>query len=183
MKRLNGPFKTVAACALAAASVLAHGAEAGDSADELLGNATLALKRIDAGDYTALWQQTAPFVRGFYTPDRFASGLTQARKSVGAVSQRGWASVTRLTYTKVKDVPEQLPDFAGYHNPPLCSASAFAFQLGRFELLLLDGDLLFRSCNIALLPPKFRTQLVARCTKLISPGVKLADLLRFRLLK
>ena len=108
MKRLDGALKIVAAGALAAACVLAHGAEAGDSADELLGNATLALKRIDAGDYTALWQQTAPFVRGFYTADRFASGLTQARKSVGAVSQRGWASVTRLTYTKVKDVPDGL---------------------------------------------------------------------------
>jgi len=108
MKRFNGAFKIVAACALAAASVLAHGAEAGDSADELLGNATLVLKRIDAGDYNALWQQTAPFVRGAFTPDRFASGLMQARKAVGAVAQRGWASVTRLTYTKVKDVPDGL---------------------------------------------------------------------------
>jgi hypothetical protein len=133
MKRFNGAFKMAAACALAAASVLAHGAEAGDSADELLGNAALALKRIDAGDYTALWQQTAPFVRGFYTPDRFASGLTQARKSVGTVSQRGWASVTRLTYTKVKDVPDGLyanVDYATRLTDGRVVYEKVSFQLG-----------------------------------------------------
>ena len=133
MKRLDGALKIVAAGALAAACVLAHGTEAGDSADELLGNATLALKRIDAGDYTALWQQTAPFVRGFYTADRFASGLTQARKSVGAVSQRGWASVTRLTYTKVKDVPDGLyanVDYATRLTDGRIVYEKVSFQLG-----------------------------------------------------
>ena len=128
MKRFNGAFKMAAACALAAASVLAHGAEAGDSADELLGNAAL-----DAGDYTALWQQTALFVRGFYTPDGFASGLTQARKSVGAVTQRGWASITRLTYTKVKDVPDGLyanVDYATRLTDGRIVYEKVSFQLG-----------------------------------------------------
>lgn len=133
MNRFNGALKMVAACALAAASVLAHGVEAGDSADELLGNATLALKRIDAGDYTTLWQQTAPFVRGIYTADRFAAGLVQARKSVGTVSQRGWASVTRLTYTKVKDVPDGLyanVDYATRLTDGRVIYEKVSFQLG-----------------------------------------------------
>lgn len=133
MNRFNGALKMIAACALAAASVLAHGAEAGDSADELLGNATLALKRIDAGDYTTLWQQTAPFVRGIYTADRFAAGLVQARKSVGTVSQRGWASVTRLTYTKVKDVPDGLyanVDYATRLTDGRVIYEKVSFQLG-----------------------------------------------------
>lgn len=133
MKRMNGALKIVAACALAAASVLAHGAQAGDSADELLGNAALALKRIDAGDHAALWQQTAPFVRGAYTPERFASGLTQARKSVGTVSQRGWASVTRLTYTHVKDVPDGLyanVDYATQLADGRVVYEKLSFQLG-----------------------------------------------------
>ncbi|MET3445495.1 DUF4019 domain-containing protein [Ralstonia sp. 1138] len=133
MNRFNGALKMIAACALATASVLAHGAEAGDSADELLGNATLALKRIDAGDYTTLWQQTAPFVRGIYTADRFAAGLVQARKSVGTVSQRGWASVTRLTYTKVKDVPDGLyanVDYATRLTDGRVIYEKVSFQLG-----------------------------------------------------
>lgn len=111
MKRSHGAHKLVAACALAAASALAHAAPAapaGESADELLTSAAQVLKRIDAGDYTALWQQTAPFVRSLYTADRFANGIAQARKSVGSVNQRGWASITRLTYTQVKDVPDGL---------------------------------------------------------------------------
>ncbi len=133
MKRMNGAFKIVAACALAAASVLAQAAEAGDSADELLGNAALVLKRIDAGDYTALWQQAAPFVRGVYTPERFASGLTQARKAVGTVSQRGWASVTRLTYTGVKDIPDGLyanVDYASRLADGRVVYEKVSFQLG-----------------------------------------------------
>lgn len=133
MNRFNGALKMIAACALAAASVLAHGAEAGNSADELLGSAALALKRIDAGDYTTLWQQTAPFVRGIYTADRFAAGLVQARKSVGTVSQRGWASVTRLTYTKVKDVPDGLyanVDYATRLTDGRVIYEKVSFQLG-----------------------------------------------------
>ena len=133
MKRVNGAFKVAVVCSLAAASVLAQGAQAGDSADELVGNAALVLKKIDAGDYTALWQQTAPFVRGFYTPERFASGLTQARKSVGTVSQRGWASVTRLTYTHVKDIPDGLyanVDYASQLADGRVVYEKVSFQLG-----------------------------------------------------
>lgn len=133
MKRVNGANKWVAACALAAASTLAQAAPAGESADELLTSAAQVLKRIDAGDYATLWQQTAPFVRSLYTADRFANGIAQARKSVGPVNHRGWASVTRLTYSQAKDVPDGLYANVDYATRVADGRTVYekvSFQLG-----------------------------------------------------
>lgn len=108
MKGIARTTRLAGACALAMLSLLAHGAQAGASADELLGDAQRVLQQIDTGEYAALWQATAPFVRAKFAADAFEKELAQSRKAVGAVDHRGWASVTRLTYSHNPVVPDGL---------------------------------------------------------------------------
>lgn len=122
-----------AACALATGCALAHGAQAGTSADELLGDAQRVLQQIDAGQYATVWQDTAPFVRAKYSTDAFQQGLAQSRKGVGSIDHRGWASVTRLTYTHDKVVPDGLyanVDYATWLTDGRIVYEKVSFQLG-----------------------------------------------------
>ncbi|PMS35754.1 uncharacterized protein DUF4019 [Trinickia symbiotica] len=133
MKGITGLSRVAGACLLAALSTLAHGAEAGTSADELLGDAAFVLKQIDSGQYAAVWQETASFVRAKYTADSFESGLSQLRKQVGAVDHRGWASVTRLTYSHDKAIPDGLyanVDYATWLTDGRVVYEKLSFQLG-----------------------------------------------------
>lgn len=133
MKGITGVTSFVGVCVFAALSTLAHGAEAGTSADELLGDAALVLQQVDAGQYATVWQETAAFVRAKYTADGFAKRLSQARKSVGAVDHRGWASVTRLTYSHDKAVPDGLyanVDYATWLTDGRIVYEKVSFQLG-----------------------------------------------------
>jgi hypothetical protein len=121
------------ACMLAVFSTLCQGAESGASADELLHDATLVLQQVDTGQYAAVWQETAPFVRATYTADAFAKGLSQLRKSVGTVEHRGWASVTRLTYAHDKAVPDGLyanVDYVTWRTDGRVVYEKVSFQLG-----------------------------------------------------
>ncbi|CAB3705312.1 DUF4019 domain-containing protein [Paraburkholderia rhynchosiae] len=106
MKSISSVYRLAATCMFTAFSILAHAAPAGASPDQLLQEATLVLQQIDASQYTALWQETVPFVRSAYTADSFAKGLTQSRQSLGTIDHRSWASITRLTYLHDKSVPD-----------------------------------------------------------------------------
>ena len=132
MKATIRAYKLAATCALATLSMLAHGAPAGASADELLGDAQLVLQQIDAGQYTVLWQETAPFVRTKFTADSFEKGLVQSRKAVGAVAHRGWASVTRLTYSHNAVVPDGL--YANVDYATTLTDGRVAYEKVSFQL-------------------------------------------------
>jgi hypothetical protein len=108
MVQLKRPmaFKQLAAvCVMASSATLAFAAP-GNSADELLKDASQILQQLDASHYGALWQDAAPFVKSSLSQDQFASQMQQARKSVGAVASRNWGSVTRLTYSGAKGIPD-----------------------------------------------------------------------------
>jgi hypothetical protein len=110
---MTRPIKTphlirfAAACALAACYTLAV-AEPGTSADELLGDATSVLQQVDSEQYAEVWQSLAPFVQARASQAQFVDSIRQSRQALGAVSKRGWASVTRIRYTHVTGVPDGL---------------------------------------------------------------------------
>lgn len=133
MKGIAGRYRVAAACVLAGVSMLAHGAQAGTSADELLDDAQRVLQQIDAGQYATVWQQTAPFVRAKYAADAFERGLSQSRNALGTVDHRGWASVTRLTYSHNQAVPDGLyanVDYATWLADGRVVYEKVSFQLG-----------------------------------------------------
>ena len=133
MKGIAGGYRLAGACTLALASMLAHGAQAGTSADELLGDAQRVLQQIDTGQYAVVWQETAPFVRAKYASDAFQQGLQQSRKALGTVDHRGWASVTRLTYSHNPVVPDGLyanVDYATWLADGRVIYEKVSFQLG-----------------------------------------------------
>ncbi len=133
MKGFTRGSKLGVACMLTMMSVLAHGAEAGASADELLGDAQRVLQQIDAGQYATVWQEAAPFVRAKYAENGFESGLSQLRQMVGTVSRRGWASVTRLAYSHDKVVPDGLyanVDYTTWRADGRIVYERVSFQLG-----------------------------------------------------
>ena len=133
MKGTAAGFKLAAACAAAALCAGAHGAQAGPPADELLGNPHLVFAQLDAGQVAAIWQETAPFVRAKYAADGFESGLVQSRKALGTVDHRGWAAITRLTYSHDKVVPDGLyanVDYATWLADGRIVYEKVSFQLG-----------------------------------------------------
>ncbi|OLL30609.1 hypothetical protein BTH42_15710 [Burkholderia sp. SRS-W-2-2016] len=123
------------AAALAACCTLAAAAEPGASADELLGDANRALQQIDAGQYDALWQSAAPFMREKMNEQQFAGSMRQARQTVGAVSKRGWAAVTRIRYTQVNGVPDGL-----YANVDFATTLADGHTLFEMVSFQLEND-------------------------------------------
>lgn len=133
MKGIAGGCRLAVACALAFMSTLAGAAQSGTSADELLGDAQRVLQQIDAGQYASVWQETAPFVRAKYVADAFQQGLSQSRKALGSVDHRGWASVTRLTYSHNQVVPDGLyanVDYATWLTDGRVVYEKVSFQLG-----------------------------------------------------
>jgi urease gamma subunit len=133
MKGFARGCKLAGVCAVATMSLLAHGAEAGASADELIADAQHVLAQIDAGQFAAVWQEAAPFVKAKYPEGGFESGLSQLRQSVGTVSRRGWASVTRLTYSHNKVVPDGLyanVDYTTWRSDGRVVYEKVSFQLG-----------------------------------------------------
>jgi hypothetical protein len=132
MKGFTRGCKRAGACVLAMTSVLAHGAQAGASADELLGDAQHVLVQIDAGQYSAVWQETAPFVKAKYAEGGFESGLSKLRQAVGSISRRGWSSVTRLTYAHDKVVPDGL--YANVDYTTWCADGRVVYEKLSFQL-------------------------------------------------
>ncbi|PMS15038.1 hypothetical protein C0Z18_28850 [Trinickia dabaoshanensis] len=152
MKCFARGYKLAGACTLAMVSMLAHGAEAGASADELLGDAQRLIQQIDAGRYSAVWQETAPFVKAKYAENGFESGLSQLRQVVGTVSHRGWSSVTRLTYSHDKVVPDGLyanVDYTTWRTDGQVIYEKLSFQLGNDGRWYFTGYAPRASQNVA----------------------------------
>ncbi|MCC8397591.1 DUF4019 domain-containing protein [Paraburkholderia sp. MMS20-SJTR3] len=133
--RKASALRAFAAAALAACCTLTAAAEPGASADELLGDANRVLQQLDAGQYNALWQDAAPFMREKMSAQQFAGSLRQARQTVGAVSERGWAAVTRIRYTQVTGVPDGL-----YANVDFATTLADGHTLFEMVSFQLESD-------------------------------------------
>jgi hypothetical protein len=119
------------ACVTACGSTLAF-AEQGASADELLNDANQVLQQLDTNRYAALWQDAAPFVKASMPQERFTSQMQQARQSVGAVTRRGWASVTRIQYNGVKGYPDGL--YANVDFATTLASGRTMFEMLSFRL-------------------------------------------------
>ena len=100
--------KWLIGCAVASIAIGAHAQSAGESADTLLRDSDAVFKQLDAGQYDAVWTDAAPFVKARIKQDQFAADMPRARQSVGAVSHRGWAQVTRIRYTNTSTTPDGL---------------------------------------------------------------------------
>ena len=143
--------KVAVTCALAACCTLAV-AEPGTSADELLGDAGRVLQQLDFDHYDGLWQNAAPFIREKMTQDQFVNSMRRARQALGPVSSRGWASVTRIRYTKANGVPDGLyanVDFATTLTGGSTLYEMLSFQLESDDQWRLTGYLPRQSQNAA----------------------------------
>lgn len=107
-------------------------AQQGTSADELLNDANQVLQQLDANHYAALWQDAAPFIKASMPQERFASQMQQARQSVGAVTRRGWASVTRIQYSGAKGIPDGL--YANVDFATTLASGRTMFEMLSFRL-------------------------------------------------
>jgi uncharacterized protein DUF4019 len=138
-------FAVATGCTLAVA-------EPGTSADELLGDATQVLQQIDADHYDAVWQNAAPFIHEKMSQDQFVDHIRVGRHSFGAVSNRGWASVTRIRYTKVSGIPDGLyanVDFSTTLTDGRTLFEMLSFQLESDGQWRLTGYVPRQSQNVA----------------------------------
>ncbi|WP_325095329.1 DUF4019 domain-containing protein [Burkholderia contaminans] len=100
--------KWLIGCAVASIAIGAHAQSAGESADALLRDSDAVFRQLDSGLYGAVWTDAAPFLKARIKQDQFTAQMQQARQSVGAVSHRGWAQVTRIRYTNITGTPDGL---------------------------------------------------------------------------
>lgn len=117
---------------LAATATLGHAQQPGTSADELLGDADRIVQQLDAGRVDDVWNDVAPFVKSKVTQQQFVSETLQARKSLGTVTQRGWAAVTRIQFTNSKAVPDGL--YANVDYASTLASGKVAFEKLSFRL-------------------------------------------------
>jgi hypothetical protein len=123
------------ACVLGSFAVAAM-ADPGTSADELLADAGHVLQQFDAGRYADAWQDVAPYARSRLTQDEFVTSTSLARHAVGAVSSRGWASITRIRYAQAAKLPDGL--YANVDFATTLVGGGTMFELLSFRLEL-DG--------------------------------------------
>ncbi|WP_217590205.1 DUF4019 domain-containing protein [Burkholderia sp. GbtcB21] len=132
--------KWMIGCAVASIAIGAHAQSAGESADSLLRDSDAVFKQLDAGQYGAVWSDAAAFVKARIKQDQFAADMQQARQSVGAVSHRGWAQITRIRYTNASTTPDGLYANVDYATTLTNGATVFeklSFRLdddGRWHL-------------------------------------------------
>ncbi|MGT0195811.1 DUF4019 domain-containing protein [Burkholderia pyrrocinia] len=132
--------KWMIGCAVASIAIGAHAQSAGESADSLLRDSDAVFKQLDAGQYGAVWNDAAAFVKARIKQDQFAADMQQARQSVGAVSHRGWAQITRIRYTNASTTPDGLYANVDYATTLTNGATVFeklSFRLdddGRWHL-------------------------------------------------
>lgn len=120
------------AVALLTSIATAAMAAPGNSADELLHDADTALQQIDAGQYGALWDNAAPFIKAKFNRQQFTAQTQQAHQTVGAVYSRGWSSVVRLQYANDRDVPDGL--YANVDYTSHLAGGQTVFELVSFRL-------------------------------------------------
>ncbi|WP_323122694.1 DUF4019 domain-containing protein [Burkholderia alba] len=116
---------------VAAAATLAH-AQSGTSADELIGDADRIVQQLDAGRFGDVWNGVSPFVKSKVTQQQFVTETQQARQSLGAVTQRGWAAVTRIQFSNSKTVPDGL--YANVDYATTLSTGKIAYEKLSFRL-------------------------------------------------
>jgi len=80
----------------------------GTSGDELLRDADQVFQQLDQGLYGDLWENSAPFVHGKLSKEKFVNDTQQVRQSLGVVTKRGWASIVRTRITNATNVPDGL---------------------------------------------------------------------------
>jgi hypothetical protein len=131
LKNFIALVKLAAVCALATSATLAVAGQ-GTSADELLGDADRVFQQFDSGRYVEAWQDAAPFVKAKMPQDQFASTMSQSRRMLGAVTRRGWSSVTRIQYVGVAGVPDGL--YANVDSTSTLADGRTAFELVSFQL-------------------------------------------------
>jgi hypothetical protein len=106
LKRLT--VQIAASVTLVSAAMLgaAHAAaQPGDSADELVRDATSTLQLIDDAHFDIVWDGAAPFVKAKIEKGRFVTDTQRVRQLLGTVTKRGWTSVTRVQFTGDQNVP------------------------------------------------------------------------------
>ncbi|WP_175750136.1 DUF4019 domain-containing protein [Burkholderia pyrrocinia] len=124
--------KWMIGCAVASIAIGAHAQSAGESADSLLRDSDAVFKQLDAGQYGAVWSDAAAFVKARIKQDQFAADMQQARQSVGAVSHRGWAQITRIRYTNASTTPDGL--YANVDYATTLTNGATVFEKLSFRL-------------------------------------------------
>ncbi|HEF5874151.1 TPA: DUF4019 domain-containing protein [Burkholderia cenocepacia] len=124
--------KWLIGCAAASLAIGAHAQAAGESADTLLRDSDAVFKQLDAGQYGAVWADAAPFVKARIKQDQFAAQMQQARQSIGAVSHRGWAQITRIRYTNSSSMPDGL--YANVDYATTLASGATAYEKLSFRL-------------------------------------------------
>ncbi|HDR9512157.1 hypothetical protein C5615_38130 [Burkholderia cepacia] len=120
---------------IATIALTAHAQSPGDSADELLQDANVVLRQLDAGQFDDVWTNAAGFVKTRVKQDQFATNLRRARQAFGTVDHRGWAQVTRIRYTNVANVPDGL--YANVDCATTLTTGARFYEKLSFRL---DGD-------------------------------------------
>lgn len=70
------------------------------SADQLIAAGLGVLAQIDADRVDDVWEGAAPFVKARIPRAELGNSLRDARKSVGTIAQRTWASVSRVRYAQ-----------------------------------------------------------------------------------
>jgi hypothetical protein len=132
LKHIIAILKLAAVCVLAVSATLAVAAQ-GSSADELLGDADRVLQQFDSNRYADAWQNAAPFVKAKISQDEFVRTMSQARQTLGAITRRGWSSITRIQYIGASGFPDGLYANVDYASTLASGRTVFemlSFQLG-----------------------------------------------------
>ncbi|RQS20927.1 DUF4019 domain-containing protein [Burkholderia sp. Bp8992] len=124
--------KWLIGCAAASIAIGAHAQAAGESADTLLRDSDAVFKQLDAGQYGAVWTDAAAFVKARIKQDQFAADMQHARQSVGTVSHRGWAQVTRIRYERTPGMPDGL--YANVDYATTLTSGSTVFEKLSFRL-------------------------------------------------
>lgn len=131
MKHIIAILKLAAICTMATFATLAV-AEQGNSADELIHDAERVFQQFDSNQYGAVWQDAAPFVKAKIPQDKFISTTSQARQTLGAVTRRGWSSITRIQSTGTPGLPDGL--YANVDSASTLANGQTAFEMLSFQL-------------------------------------------------
>ncbi|MCU9957004.1 DUF4019 domain-containing protein [Burkholderia sp. BKH01] len=124
--------KWLIGCAVASIAIGAYAQSAGESADPLLRDSNAVFNQLDAGQYGAVWSDAAAFVKARIKQDQFAADMQQARQSVGAVSHRGWAQITRIRYKDASAMPDGL--YANVDYATTLTSGATVYEKLSFRL-------------------------------------------------
>jgi hypothetical protein len=108
MNRVHNLIAGLFICLIAGISHVAIAQESA-SADALIQKGLGVLQQIDSNAAGDVWDNAAGFVKARISKEAFIKNLSQARSTLGAVSERRWASVVRIRYdTDIQSTPAGL---------------------------------------------------------------------------